>query len=242
MLKINEILLEVKNEATEWNKMKSQFTIENGMVKLWHYSSHKISDGVIKIGGKQNLHSRGEYQAWGRSRAFFYATEDGVNYDKGVPNTYLYICHIPVTEIYPIDINPNEYQEQKNKVSWESYYEQATEDGYTAFAYYLNKNKNVPIIITFKALKIDKAYAKSTYGDSYMPLGEKSKDYAIGQVNIDGDNWFIIQRNNLSPDMLNTYLSQSKKGGEYQKPFDQYQWKLAKIYPEYQKDYKIKQK
>jgi len=238
MFKIKDILLEVESENSQWNEMKSKFEIENGNVKLYHYSSTKITNGAISISGSQNLHSRAEYQTWGRSRAFFYAGKTGINADKGVSTQYLYICHIPLAEIYPIAINPNGYKPQPGKVSWESYYEQAADDGYTAFAYYLGGKENVPIIVSFKSLKIDEAYEQSP-GGGYKKIGEKFQDYPVGTVKIDGSNWYIIQKDGYVNDLSNTYLSKSKKGGDYQKPFDQYQWKLANLSPEFKEKYRI---
>ena len=239
MLKIGQILEEVKSESKSLEKFLSKLTIEGGKAKLWHYSSHRIEDGVIKIGGKQNLHSRGEYMAWGRSRSFFYGTEDGVAYDKGVSSDYLYICHIPVKKIYQIDINPNGYEAVEGKVNWESLYEQASNDGYIAFSYYLGGNENAPIVVCFKNLKIDEAYEHSK-GGGWIPLGKEMQDYPVGIAMLDGENWYVMQKDGFMVDIANCYLSEDKDPEGYQRPLYQDSYKAIKFFPEYKGKYKLK--
>lgn len=215
------------------------FDIQDDKVKVYHYSSKHITDDFLKINTISGLHSREEFRSWSRPRLFFYGKENGYLYDKGVPTSYLYICHIPYNQIYPINENPNNFKKLEGIPYVESIYQQSIREGYTAFCYYLNNNPRVPIVVSFEDVKITDSY-KSNNSGNYIPLNRELIDYPIGEINIDGEEWYIIQKSELSKDISNTYLSKEKdsKGG-YRKPFPYYLMKNSKIYDNYKNDYQL---
>lgn len=215
--------------------LKSKLTIENGMVKLWHYSSSDITDGVVSISQRQGLHSKGEFSAWGRRRAFFYATEDGYRFDKLPSTDYKYICYIPLEKIYDINSNPNNYEG-----TWEEEYKQSSSDGYTAWAYYLGKNKKAPIVISFEDVKISEAYEQAP-GGGYREKDKEILDYKIGTINVDGEEMIIMQKDGYLKTLTNTYLTEEEDPKEamvsYKSSLPQYMWSDVNISQEYIKDY-----
>jgi len=235
MFKISQLFEEIVNKEMEWKEMLSKMVIENGNVKLFHYSSNKITDEYLSVRSKQNLWSKGEYQAWGRSRLFFYCREDGVNYDKGVPTDYKYICYIPLKEIYPININPNEYKSEKDKSTWESLYEQASNDGYTAFAYYYSNNKNVPIVISFKDVKISEGL--ELRGGGYFKIGEEVPNIIIGEYNDSRKHYYVVQKGDLPKTLNNCYLVEDKTDLNNKIRLEVYQYKYITLYEQYINSY-----
>lgn len=227
-LKLLNILEEVKSD--------SRLTVEGGKLKLWHYSDVEITDGAISTKGKQGLRSRGEFQEWGKERAFFYAVEDGYKYDKGVSSKYKYVVYIPVSKIYNMSENPNKY-----KGSLGDMHKQSVRDGYTAWMYNLGANRKAPIVISFKDVKIAEAYEPAK-GGGYKPLGEEETDYIVGRIVKDDEEWFIYQRDGYAKNLTNTYLSQEEDPREamdsYQEDLPVYMHKEAQIDPKYVSAYK----
>lgn len=243
-MKIGKLFENVLNEASDEeriDKLMAPLTIENGDIKLWHYSGTDIPDDFISIRGKQGLHSKSEFRSWGQSRAFFYGTEDGILHDTGVPNKFMYISHIPVDEVYPVMINPRGYEVGKGEHRWQSLYEQAKKDGYNAFIYNLGGKEGVPIIVSFVNLPIDEAYGR-TKGGGWRSLDFKEMDYKVGEfVDEKDQKWNIMQKDGFKRTLTNTYLSLEDDPKEamksYKKPFYDYQWKDADIDQEYIADY-----
>lgn len=242
-IKIGKIFEDVIKEATDEAKLEELFaplTVENGMVKLWHYSNKLIEDDFISTRGSQGLHSRSEFRAWGKARAFFYGTKDGIKHDRGVSSDYMYTAHLPLKELYPVMINPNDYKVPKGEHYWQSIYEQATQDGYNAFIYNLGAMKGVPIIVSFVDVPIDEKYARSPEG--YRNVEDKIIDYPIGTFTDEqGEEWIIMQRDNYIKTLNNTYLTKETDPEEamdsYKKDFHVYQWKHANLFPKYESDY-----
>lgn len=243
-LKIGKILESLISESKKDIKIKkllSPLKIENGNVKLWHYSKKLIEDDFISTRGEQGLHSRNEFKTWGKSRAFFYGTKNGVGHDRGVPRDYMYIAHMPIDDIYPIMINPNEYKVPKGEHFWQSMYEQASKDGYKAFIYNLGGEEGVPIIVSFVDVPIDEKYVL-TSGGKYKNLDEKQIDYPIGKfIDEDGVEWTIMQKDGYKRSLINTYLTQEDSPEEamdsYKRQFHVYEWKNADLFPKYEFDY-----
>jgi len=224
-------LLNILEEA----KSDSKLTVEGGELKVWHYSNVEITDGVISTRGKQGSQSKGEFQVWGKERAFFYAVEGGGKYDKGISDKYMYIAHIPVDKIYNISKNPNGYEG-----SWGEMYAQSSKDGYTAWMYNLGANKKAPIVISFVDVPIDEAYGPAK-GGGYQPLGKEDVDYIIGTIVKDDEEWYIYQRDGYIKSLSNTYLSQEEDATEasesYQEDLPVFMYKEANIAPKYVSDY-----
>ena len=130
--------------------------VTGGKVKCYHYSGENLDD-FISIKGTSNLYSNQEYRSWGRSRAFFYLTKNGVDYDTGPPsNLYLYVSYIPLEQIYDINKNHNDYSFS----SLEEAYQKTSEGGYNSWVYNWGKNPNVPILVSFVNVKISEKYYK----------------------------------------------------------------------------------
>jgi len=216
--------------------LKSKLTIENGMVKLWHYTSANITDGIISINQPHGLHSMDEFRAWGRRRSFFYAIEDGYRFDKLPSIDYKYICYIPLEKIYDINYNPNNYKEG----TYEEEYNQSSSDGFTAWTYYLGNNEEVPIVISFEDVKITEAY-ETAPGGGYREKDKEILDYKIGTINIDGKEMIIMQKDGYIKTLTNTYLTEEEDPKEamssYKISLQQYMWSDANISPEYIEDY-----
>jgi hypothetical protein len=231
-MKLGKIFNIILNEAKNSPKLEDLYaplTIDNGNVKLWHYSKMLIEDDFISTRGKQGLHSRSEFQSWGRSRSFFYGTEDGRSNDKGVPNNFKYICHMPIDSMYPVMLNPNDYKSKEGVNHWESMYEQASADGYKAFIYNLSAKKGVPIIVSFVSVPIDEKYALSK-GGIYTDIDDVATDFPIGKyTDSDGEKWTVMQRIGYSKTLLNTYLTQETDPMDamdsYQKQLPIHKWK-----------------
>lgn len=214
-MKLTEVLTNLIDEAKPKKDIFGGLVIENGGVKLWHYSDKKIT-GAISVSGKQGLQSREEFKIWGRSRAFFYAAEDGISFDRGVSNTYLYICHIPVSKIYPVNENPNDYKVPSSEHYWESIYQQAIKDGYTAFIYNLGNDEKAPIVVSFVPVKIDEAY-KPAPGGGYMPMDKKLADFPIGEyIDNDGTKMYLMAQDGYPENIGNTYGSEKPRKLPYQ--------------------------
>lgn len=223
------------NEKLNYS-LESKLTIENGMVKLWHYSVHNITNGVVSIDQPNGLYSTSEFKAWGRKRAFFYGTEDGYAFDKLPSTNYKYICYIPLEKIYDINYNPNNYTE----VTYEEEYIESSEDGYTAWSYYLGNNEEVPIVISFKDVTISESYEKSP-GGLYIEKDKELLDYKIGNINVNGVDMIIMQKDGYIKNLTNTYLTEEDEPKEamssYKGTLHQYMWSDVNILPEYIEDY-----
>lgn len=242
-IKIGKIFETVLNEAKNDALIKALFeplTIEDGNIKLWHYSGNLIEDDYVSTGGPQGTHSKSEFRAWGKSRSFFYGIEGGPAHDSGVPTRFKYICHIPMKYVYPVMINPNKYEVPSGQHYWQSMYEQATADGYKAFIYNLGGKAGVPIIVAFVDIPIDEKFGPAS-GGGYRNLAEKEVDYPIGTFEEGGETWTIMQQDGYIKSLNNTYLTQEEDPEEamtsYKKPFHVYQWKGANLFPEYESDY-----
>jgi len=222
------------------NFLKS-LTVENGMVKLYHYSDKKIDSGFIQVNKPYNIHSKNEFRIWGKSRSFFYCNEDGYKFDKGVNTNYLYICYIPINDIYPINDNPYKYKKLDDDYnSFDSYFKQSWDDGFTAWGYFLGGNKNAPIIISFIDLPISESF-KISKGGLRIPMDETELDYVIGDILIGEEKYFVIQKGGYPTTLLNCYLSDEKnikkvmKG--YQKTLEVYMWDDLSLKEEFIGDY-----
>jgi len=242
-IKIGKIFEDVLSEASKGAQIKellAPLTIEGGSVKMWHYSGNLIEDDHVSTRGTAGLHSKNEFRAWGKSRAFFYGIEDGPSFDAGVPTKFKYICHIPLDYIYPVMINPNDYETSGGHY-WQSMYEQAAADGYKAFIYNLGGKKGVPIIVSFIDIPIDEKFGPAR-GGGYRNLEDIEMDYPIGMfVDEDGDEWIIMQQDGYIKTLTNTYLTQEEDPQEamtsYKRTFHVYEWKDARLSPEHESDY-----
>jgi hypothetical protein len=138
--------------------IENKYQLDGGDVILYHYSNVKIKGNYIKVRGtKQGAHSASEYREWGQSRAFFYVKKSGIKYDRGIGlPKYLYICKIPKSKIYPANENPNDYDPPMNIPYTVGLHDMTTEDGYTAWSYYLGNNKKAPIVVSFEDVEIVK--------------------------------------------------------------------------------------
>ncbi|CAG7579730.1 MAG: hypothetical protein SLAVMIC_00062 [uncultured marine phage] len=210
-------------------------TVIDGKVRLWHYSSHKIDDDFISTSGKQNLHSKNEYQAWGRSRSFFYATKDGISYDSGVSAENLYVCEIPLDKIYDINGNDRGYSG-----SWEEMYIQSRKDGYTAWIYNLGRKESAPIVISFTSVPIIESYEQAP-GGGYREMNKEILDYRIGTINVNGEEKIVMQKDGYKRTLTNTYLTTEpdprKAMKVYKSNLEYYMRKDVKIDPEFTEDY-----
>ena len=230
-MKLTEVLTNLIDEAKPKKGIFDGLVIEDGGIKLWHFSNQKIN-GAIGINGKQGLQSKSEYMAWGRSRAFFYAAEDAIRFDTGVGSDYYYVCHIPVSKIYPVMENPNDYKVPSGSHQWESIYQQAVKDGYTAFIYNLGGNDEAPIVISFVPVKIDEAYKKAP-GGGYMPMDKKLVDFPIGEyIENDGTKMYLMAKDGYPENIGNTYGSEKPRKQSYQANPAMY-FDSIKLYPKY---------
>lgn len=233
MLKINKIFEEITNTNPDWESLKNTLTIINGNVKLCHYSANKIVDDEIKLGQSQNPWSSGEYQAWGRSRIFFYTNPGGIAKDRGVPTNYLYICYIPLNEIYPLHLNPNNYKSEPDKHRMESIYQQASEDGYTAFIYGLDGDINNPIVISFKNVKISEKY--EIRGGGYYPMDKQADELVIGKYIDQTGGYLVKQKDDEVQTLTNCYL-EDEDGKK--KRLEVYQYKNIELFDDVPERYK----
>lgn len=212
-----------------------KLTVIDGKVRLWHYSQYKITDGFISVGGKQGLHSRGEYQAWGRSRAFFYATEGGISHDSGVSNTYMYVCEIPLDEIYDVGNDDRNYSG-----TWEEMYQKSIKDGYTAWIYNLGRKEAAPIVISFNDVPIVESYEQAP-GGGYREMDKELIDYRIGTINVDGDEFIVMQQDGYLKTLRNCYLTEEEDPMEamesYKGRLEYYMRKNVKLDHEFEGDY-----
>jgi hypothetical protein len=156
-------------------------TIGDDKVHLWHYSSIDIEDDYIRIGKSQQYHSTSEYKAWGKSRAFFYGVEDGYKWDKiGTPK-YKYFCTIDLDKIYDINLDPNNYKNNRvDRNFFYNIYYQSVDDGFTSWIYNLDGNGKCPIVISFKDVEILNKY--KLYGGEWRDINEPQIDKEIGYV------------------------------------------------------------
>jgi hypothetical protein len=222
------------------NFIKS-LTVEDGMVKLYHYSDKKIDSGFISVNKPYNVHSKNEFTVWGKSRSFFYVNEDGYRYDKGIKPKFLYVCYIPVTDIYPINDNPYKYKKFESDLNqYDSYFKQSWNDGFTAWGYFLGGNKKAPIVVSFIDLPISESY-KFSKGGLKIPMEDEDLDYRIGSILIGDEKYFVMQKGGYPINLLNCYLTDEKNPKKamrgYQKTLEVYMWDDLIIDDEYVKDY-----
>lgn len=222
------------------NFIKS-LTVENGMVKLYHYSDKKITSGFISVNKPYNVHSQNEFTAWGKSRSFFYVNEDGYRYDKGIKPKFLYVCYIPVTDIYPINDNPYKYEKFESDLNqYDSYFKQSWDDGFTAWGYFLGGNKKAPIIVSFIDLPISESY-KFSKGGLKVPMEDEELDYRIGSILIGDEKYFVMQKGGYPLTLLNCYLTDERNPKKamksYQKTLEVYMWDDLLIDKEFIRDY-----
>lgn len=215
-------LFEDYNKNIEFQERISKLNIVDGKVKLYHYSQHKIETEFITPKGIQNLHSRSEFKAWGQSRSFFYTSESGVVFDKGVSSDYKYVCFIPLNEIYMIDINPLNYLGTLSEK-----YLLSKKDGYTAWMYHLSGDETYPlIVVSFEPVKILNSYKLTNKG--YILLNEKLDDFIIGEL----ENYYVVQNKENIDNLLNCYLKNIDDENDINK-LENYQWRYIKLYPEF---------
>lgn len=218
----------------------SKLTIIDGKVKLWHYSPIKILDDHISISNPYNLNSVAEFKAWGRSRCFFYATEDGILYDKGVKSNYEYICYIDENKIYDLNrnssiTNPNinlEYSES----TYENLYKSTLDDGFTAWTYNLDKNPNAPIVVSFENVKISESYMKTPSGQK-VSFNWEPKDYIVGNFKIDNNIFDVYQKDGFIKHINNLYYIPELNNKNYKRPIYDYMLKDINFIDNYKNDY-----
>jgi len=219
----------------------SYLTVENGMVKLYHYSSTKINNGIISVNKPYGLQSKNEFRAWGKSRSFFYANEDGYKWDKGISTNYLYICYIPINDIYPINENPYKYEKNEGDLNiFDSFFKQSWEDGFTAWGYFLDNNKKAPIIISFIDIPISESY-KISKGGLRVPIDSDELDFRIGSILIGNEKYFVMQKSGYPLSLLNCYLTDEKNPKKamkgYQKTLEVFMWDDLNIDKQFIQDY-----
>ncbi len=208
---------------------------ENGKVKCYHYSS-KSFDGSVKVNGVRGSQSKEEFKTWGRSRSFFYLSEGGIYFDKGVGNLYKYVSYIPVNEIYDIISNSNNYD---MSMGWDKLYQQTSEDGYSAWAYNLAGKSNVPILVSFKSVPITEKYENRLTG-SYKIVGEDLKDIVVGEIVKDGKSLLVLQRSDRPVNVGNLYGIYPKDIDEkyrYESPIYDYQIRDIEFKDEFKSNY-----
>ena len=220
----------------------SVLTVEDGMLKVWHYSNTDITDGYISPGKSQNRHSGNEYKTWGKSRAFFYGTPGGYKDDSiGMSHDYTYTCLIPLIEIYDKGSNPDGFEPTGNDSYYNELYEFTKERGYTAWMYNLGGKSDNPIIISFIDVEISEAYRKSK-GGFQVKKDEALKDYKIGEVTLKGfgerklKTWDVMQPGESLKSMSNVYL---KRGRDVNRHFggSTYLHSKVKLLPEFEGQY-----
>jgi hypothetical protein len=208
---------------------------ENGEVKCYHYSSKSFED-VVKVSGVRGKHSKEEFSTWGRSRSFFYLTEGGIYFDRGVGNLYKYVSYVPVNEIYDITSNSNNYD---MSMGWDSLYQQTSVDGYSAWVYNLGGKSNVPILVSFKPVPISEKYEKTLSG-SYRIVGEDLKDVVVGNINKEGEDLLVLQRSDRPVNVGNLYGIYPKDIDEkyrYESPIYDYQIRDIEFKDEFKRKY-----
>ena len=221
---------------------ESLLTIEEKGVKLWHYSNVDIKDSHIKPGLTQQMHSRSEFKAWGKSRAFFYTHPGGYKGDSIVMNhKFTYICHIPYAEIYDKSLNKDGFEPNEGNHLLNSYYDFTKYGGYTAWSYNLYGDVNNPIVVSFIPVEISESYTTSE-GGLKIERDEVIDDYKIGTITYKelGDRaekkWDIYQNGGYLKTLTNTYL---KSGGERKNGFggSTYLHDKVELLPEFKGDY-----
>lgn len=195
---------------------RSQLTVEDGKLKLWHYSN-KDFDSTIRIDLPPNLHSVNEFKAWGKGRSFFYATEHGYESDVAFNKDYLYICHIDMDKVYDINKNPNNYPEEEGYNFFESLLNHSINDGYTAWIYNLDKNDRSPIVVSFVDVPITEKLKWSNRGE-YLPTDQETEDEKVGTIMIDDEEWDVYQPADELVDITNLYAKQ--EDSDYKRPID----------------------
>jgi hypothetical protein len=218
----------------------SKFTIVDNKVKLWHYSSVKITDGIISISKPHNIYSNSEYSEWNKSRSFFYATNNGVLYDKGVQSAYEYVCYIDVNKIY--DINKNACIITPDRKlgfsagSYEELYKLTSDVGFAAWTYNLAANENVPIVISFEDLKISESYMK-TAGGERVPFDWIPQDYIVGNIKMNDQIFDVYQKDGFSLNLTNLYYNPEPNNKGYKRRLDEYIIKDIIFLPQYKNIY-----
>ena len=105
--------------------------IHGGTVTLFHYTNlppNRTGNVILhpkKASENIHLYSRNDYQVASFPRLFFYLNPEDVHKDMGVSGNHLYEVEVPVTDIYPMEKDPENIKEK------------AVTDGRLNFHYYM---------------------------------------------------------------------------------------------------------
>lgn len=162
--------------------------------------------------------------------------KNGVDFDKGVPRLYKYVCHIDKKKVYDPNKNPEGYEGDYDDIVKQMY-----KDGYTAWIFNLGGRAKVPIIASFEEVPITESFVQSGGMDNYIPKDRELEDYKIGEINMDGKLWYVVQEDGKIKSLTNCYLRDPDEWGtdsRYKKPLPEYLFKHVKVDRRYRGLYK----
>lgn len=223
----NDFVNESKKGSVDW----SLLNIQDNKIRTYHYSNIDITDNFIRVNRPSNLHSRGEFKTWGRSRSFFYCLPGGWSKDRiGTGHKFRYEILFDVDKVYDINANPDGF---KITGQFQDLLGQTMAAGYQAWIYNLGGDVTNPIIVAFVDMPIDKAY-EITDGGTFEK-GVKLSDYKIGEIIMSNKKWDVIQKARSLRSFRNTYL----RRGRETKSFSVYDYlfKRVEVLPEFKGDY-----
>lgn len=98
----------LKSTYSDIEKKYPNINVDEGMIKLYHYSDERLNTVDPRIASRQ-AYSNQEYRTWGRSRVFFYTDADmkeGVVGGSVMNETLL-----PIDRVYPLTEDPLNLEE-----------------------------------------------------------------------------------------------------------------------------------
>ena len=98
----------LKSTYSDIEKKHPNINVDEGMIKLYHYSDERLNTVDPRIASRQT-YSNQEYRTWGRSRVFFYTDADmkeGVVGGSVMNETLL-----PIDRVYPLTEDPLNLEE-----------------------------------------------------------------------------------------------------------------------------------
>ena len=93
----------LKSTYSDIEKKHPNISVDEGMIKLYHYSDDRLNAVDPRIASRQT-YSNQEYRTWGRSRVFFYtdpSIKEGVVGGSVINETLL-----PIDRVYPLTEDP----------------------------------------------------------------------------------------------------------------------------------------
>ena len=155
---INESPQEDSGQKKDLSKKDSY--VENGKIKLYHFSSDDSIKTMSPVHFAKNIWSRKEYEVSSVPRSFFYTNLEIVEPRVKGTQPHLYTAEVDANKIYDFKKDPDDYwgthrdstYGMRKGLEWNSMME-AFRENYDGIYYTVN---GIPMIAYFKNIEVEK--------------------------------------------------------------------------------------